>query len=54
MRRSGDDPTPLWATQVMLDHPGMVEEIHRDYFEAEATVDALEARCDLGRHILRN
>jgi S-methylmethionine-dependent homocysteine/selenocysteine methylase len=38
VRRSGDAPTPLWATQVMLDHPGMVEAIHRDFFEAGATV----------------
>lgn len=38
VRRSGDAPTPLWATQVMLDHPGMVEAIHRDYFDAGATI----------------
>ena len=36
--RSGDEPTPLWATRVMLDHPGMVREIHADYFAAGATV----------------
>jgi S-methylmethionine-dependent homocysteine/selenocysteine methylase len=38
VRRSGDDPTPLWATRVMLDHPGLVREIHADYFAAGATV----------------
>lgn len=38
LHRSGDKPTPLWATQVMLDHPGIVENIHRDYFEAGATI----------------
>ena len=38
VHRSNDNPTPLWATQVMLDHPGMVEEIHRDYYAAGATV----------------
>lgn len=38
VRRSHDKPTPLWATQVMVDHPGMVEAIHRDYFDAGATV----------------
>lgn len=28
--RSGDEPTPLWATRVMIDHPGMVRELtHR-------------------------
>ena len=36
--RSGDDPTPLWATRVMIDHPGMVRDIHTDYFNAGATV----------------
>lgn len=36
--RSGDEPTPLWATRVMLDHPGMVREIHADYFAAGASL----------------
>jgi len=36
--RSGDDPTPLWATRVMMDHPGMVRDIHGDYFDAGATI----------------
>jgi len=36
--RSGDDPTPLWATRVMLDHPGLVRDIHADYFAAGASV----------------
>lgn len=38
IKRSGDAPTPLWATQVMIDRPGLVEAIHRDYFDAGATV----------------
>lgn len=36
--RSGDEPTPLWATRVMIDHPGMVRDIHLDYFAAGATI----------------
>ncbi len=36
--RSGDAPTPLWATQVMMDHPGLVRAVHDDYFAAGATV----------------
>lgn len=36
--RSGDPPTPLWATQVMIDHPGLVASVHADYFAAGATV----------------
>ncbi len=38
IHRSGDPPTPLWATQVMMDHPGLVEAVHADYFAAGATV----------------
>ena len=38
VHRSGEEPTPLWATRVMLDHPGLVEAVHRDYFAAGATV----------------
>ena len=36
--RSGDPPTPLWSTQVMIDHPGLVQAVHADYFAAGATV----------------
>ncbi len=36
--RSGDEPTPLWATRVMIDHPGMVRDIHADYFAAGASL----------------
>ena len=38
VKRSGDAATPLWATRVMLDHPGMVQAIHADYFAAGASV----------------
>lgn len=38
VHRSGDAPTPLWATQVMLDNPGLVADIHRDYFDAGSTI----------------
>lgn len=36
--RSGDVPTPLWATRVMIDHANLVKEIHDDYFAAGASV----------------
>ncbi|MDI3336434.1 homocysteine S-methyltransferase family protein [Defluviimonas aestuarii] len=36
--RSGDAPTPLWSTQVMIDHPGLVRAVHEDYFKAGSTV----------------
>lgn len=38
VHRAGDRPTPLWSTQVMVDHPGLVRAIHDDYFAAGATV----------------
>lgn len=38
IRRAGDAPHPLWATRVMLDHPGLVRAVHADYFAAGATI----------------
>ena len=38
VHRAGDRPTPLWSTQVMVDHPGMVAGVHRDFAAAGATV----------------
>ncbi|GGH27774.1 homocysteine S-methyltransferase [Cribrihabitans marinus] len=38
VRRTEDRATPLWSTQVMIDRPGLVGEVHADYFRAGATV----------------
>ena len=38
VHRAGDSPTPLWSTRVMIDHPGMVAAVHRDFAAAGATV----------------
>ncbi len=38
VHRAGGKATPLWSTQVMIDHPGMVEAVHTDYFNAGATI----------------
>ncbi len=38
LARTGDTPSGLWATQVMIDHPEVVAEIHRDYFAAGAEI----------------
>jgi len=38
VHRAGDKPTPLWSTQVMIDHPGLVEQVHRDFVAAGSTV----------------
>ncbi|MEM6938869.1 MAG: homocysteine S-methyltransferase family protein [Pseudomonadota bacterium] len=36
--RASGAPTPLWSTQVMIDNPGLVAEVHRDFTAAGATV----------------
>ena len=38
VKRTEDRATPLWSTQVMIDHPKLVGEIHTDYFNVGATV----------------
>lgn len=38
VHRAGDNPTPLWSTRVMIDNPGMVAAVHRDFAAAGATV----------------
>jgi S-methylmethionine-dependent homocysteine/selenocysteine methylase len=38
VHRAGDKPTPLWSTQIMLDHPGLVTAVHADFFAAGATI----------------
>lgn len=43
LARTGDPPTPLWATAVMRDHPGLVRAVHADYFAAGATVATMNS-----------
>jgi S-methylmethionine-dependent homocysteine/selenocysteine methylase len=38
VHRAGDRPTPLWSTQVMMDKPGLVSEIHHDFMAAGARI----------------
>lgn len=38
VKRSGKPAQPLWSTQVMIDHPGLVGDIHADYARAGASV----------------
>lgn len=38
VRRSGDRATPLWSTAVMVEHPGVVQQVHEAFFAAGATV----------------
>ncbi len=45
MKRSGDVPTTIWSIQVMMDHPGMVQEVHEEYFRAGATIATANTYC---------
>lgn len=38
VHRTPNAPTNLWSTQVMIDHPELVEAVHRDFFDAGATI----------------
>ncbi|MFK7871127.1 MAG: homocysteine S-methyltransferase family protein [Roseobacter sp.] len=38
VRRSKGPASPLWSTQALIDSPGLVAEVHRDYLNAGATV----------------
>lgn len=38
VQRTQDRATPLWSTQVMMDHPDLVRAVHDDYIHAGATV----------------
>lgn len=36
--RSPDEPTPLFGTQILIDHPQIVHDVHADYFAAGADI----------------
>lgn len=38
LRRSGDAPTHMWSTRLMIDNPGLVQQVHADYFAAGAQI----------------
>lgn len=38
VKRSGNRATPLWSTQVMIDQPDLVGQVHSDYFAVGATI----------------
>ena len=38
IRRSGEPAAPLWSTQVMLDRPELVADVHKAYADAGATL----------------
>lgn len=38
VKRSGENPTPLWSTRVMIDHPELVRDVHAEYFGCGSTI----------------
>jgi len=38
IKRSGGNATPLWSTQALIDSPGLVASVHKDYADAGASV----------------
>ena len=38
LRRSGRKPTPLWSTQVLMDEPELVQQVHANFFAAGAQI----------------
>ncbi len=42
-RRGGKPASPLWSSQVMLDNPELVIELHRDYINAGAEIISLNS-----------
>jgi S-methylmethionine-dependent homocysteine/selenocysteine methylase len=45
VHRSGETPTNLWSTKVMFDHPGMVRDLHADYFAVGASIATTNTYC---------
>tara|TARA_B100000780_G_scaffold117887_1_gene82712 strand:+ start:11463 stop:12449 length:987 start_codon:yes stop_codon:yes gene_type:complete len=36
--RAGREPTPMWSTEVLIEQPELVREVHAEYFRAGATL----------------
>ena len=53
VKRSGDRATPLWSTQVMMDHPQIVRDVHDAYFAAGATVATTNTYAVLRDRLVR-
>jgi len=53
VKRAGDRPTPLWSTTVMMEKPGLVADLHRDYFAAGASVATTNSYAVLRDRLVR-
>ncbi len=45
VKRAGAPLTPLWSTSSMIDRPGIVREVHEQYFDAGATIATTNTYC---------
>lgn len=52
--RAPEGPTPLWATQVMMDHPEIVRDIHNEYFMAGAQIATTNTYAVLRDRLVNN
>lgn len=52
--RAPEGPTPLWATQVMMDHPDIVCDIHAEYFAAGANIATMNTYAVLRDRLENN
>ena len=53
VRRSGDRATPLWSTQIMIDHPELVGTVHDAYFAAGASMATTNTYATLRDRLAR-
>ena len=53
VKRSGDRATPLWSTQVMMEHADLVRQVHDAYFAAGATVATTNTYAVLRDRLVR-
>lgn len=54
LKRSNKDITPLWSTQVMIDEPDIVRDVHIDYISAGARVITLNAYTMTPERLVRD
>ena len=54
LKRSSKDITPLWSTQVMIDEPDIVRDVHIDYISAGARVITLNAYTMTPERLVRD
>ncbi|MEO0342779.1 MAG: homocysteine S-methyltransferase family protein [Pseudomonadota bacterium] len=54
VKRLGEAPTPLWSTNVMLEDPELVADVHLDYFRVGAEIATLNTYAVLRDRLQNN